>query len=43
MTAVLCGDCGCGCEEGKQLVEEEEIQMDDDVVEGRACIQFKVG
>jgi hypothetical protein len=36
---VVCGGCGCGCEEGKQLEEEEEIQMDDDAVQGQACIQ----
>ena len=34
MTVVLCDDCGCGCEVGKRLEEEEEIQMGDDVVEG---------
>ena len=33
MTVIVCGDCGCGCEEGKRL-EEEEFQMGDDVVEG---------
>ena len=34
MTVIVCGDCGCGCEEGKRLEEEEEFQMGDDVVEG---------
>jgi hypothetical protein len=33
MVVVVRGDCGCGCDEGKQLEEEEEFQMDDDVVE----------
>lgn len=42
MVVVVCGDCGCGCEEGKQLEEEEEFQMDDDVVEGDpSCTQSK--
>ena len=41
MIAVVCG--GCGCEEGKQLEEDlEEIQMDDDVVEGQACMGLSV-